>query len=109
MQFFRKGAGLIASVLVAGMGCLLYFSGLALVGGPLFLGGLALTAWQGIVLVRSRSDPYDLSKLWETEPEPAEEPDEDWGENKSLGFCHNCGHAVPEPYARCPDCGTLVR
>ena len=109
MQFFRKGAGLIASVLVAGMGALLCFSSLSLVGIPLFLIGLALAVWQGAVLVRNRPDPYDLSRLWEAEPEPADEPDEDWGDNKSLGFCHGCGHAVPEPYARCPDCGRPVR
>jgi hypothetical protein len=109
VQVFRKCAGLIASILVVGMGCMLCFSGVALVGIPLLFVGLALAVWQTVVLVRNRPDPYDLSRLWETEPEPAEEPDEDWGDNKELGFCHNCGHAVPEPYARCPDCGTPVR
>jgi uncharacterized paraquat-inducible protein A len=109
VQVFRKSAGLIASILVAGMGALLLFSGMPLIGIPLFFGGLALAIWQGITLVQNRPDPYDLSRLWETEPAPEDEPDEDWGEDKSLGFCHNCGHAVPEPYARCPECGTTVR
>jgi hypothetical protein len=109
VNVFRKSARLIASILVAGMGCLLFFSGVAMVGVPLFVVGIALSIWQVIVLVQNRPDPYDLSRLWETEPEPLDEPDEDWGDNKELGFCHNCGHAVPEPYARCPDGGTPVR
>lgn len=109
MQVFRKTAGLIASILVAGMGCLLLFSGLSVVGVPLFFAGLGLAVWQGVTLARNRQDPYDLSRLWETEPESPDEPDEEWGDDTSLGFCHGCGHAVPEPYARCPECGRPVR
>ncbi|MBC8102919.1 MAG: hypothetical protein H7Z41_10060 [Cytophagales bacterium] len=106
---FRKTAGLIAALLVAGMGCLLYFSGLPLAGMPLFLGGMALVAWQGVRLFQSRRDPYDLNRLWESEPEPGDEPDEDWHGDKDTVYCHNCGHAVPEPFARCPDCGLTIR
>ena len=80
MKAFRRSAGLIASITVAGMGCLLLFSGVALIGILLFLCGLALAVWQAMILVRNRPDPYDLSKLWDTEPEPEDEPDEDWGE-----------------------------
>ncbi len=109
MQVFRKSAGLIASILLAGMGCLMLFGGMRLVGMPLFFAGLALALWQGITLTQNRPDPYDLSRLWETEPEPADEPDEDWDGDKSLGYCDGCGHSVPEPYARCPDCGRPVR
>jgi hypothetical protein len=109
VNVFRKSARLIASILVAGMGCLLFFSGVAIVGAPLFVVGIALSIWQVIVLVQNRPDPYDLSRLWETEPEPADEPDEDWDDTENLGYCHGCGHSVPEPYARCPDCGRPVR
>jgi hypothetical protein len=91
------------------MGCLLLFSGLPLAGLLLFFVGLVLAVWQSLAMARNRPDPYDLSRLWETEPEPADEPDEDWGDSKDLGYCYSCGHAVPEPYARCPDCGRPVR
>jgi hypothetical protein len=111
MEKLRKTAGLIAAVLVVALGC-----GLLLVtpifGVMLATSGLALMVWQALALWRAREDPYDLKKLWDAPvllgEESDDQPDESGLESDSMAYCHQCGHAVPTTYARCPECGNLI-
>jgi Predicted nucleic acid-binding protein, consists of a PIN domain and a Zn-ribbon module len=114
MAAFRRYAGLIAALLLALAGGVLV-GGVPILGGLLLLLGLGLAAWQGWNLWRTRPDPYDLNRLWE-EPfpdEPLPEADESFPDEEDreldLRYCHACGHAVPPPYATCPDCGRPLR
>jgi len=105
----RIVAGLV--ILAIGIGIAAIPSILSLVGGlGLFATGLgivcvsiyeSMTEW-----LRRRSDPYDLSRLWE-EPLPDEDlpashppPEED-----DLVYCHRCGASMHGRHAVCPDCG----
>lgn len=106
MKQIRLWSGTIACLLVAAMGVSFVFGGMPAVGIPLTCAGLALGVWRGVIAWRGRPDPYDLSRLWEHEPD---EPDEDEFAVRDLAYCHICGHAVAEPYARCPDCGNALR
>jgi hypothetical protein len=108
MQSFRKYASLIASLLVAAFGATGLISGERLLGVALLVLGLLAAAWQGRALYGAREDPYDLRKLMD-QPEIADEPEDDFGDEDSAPFCHNCGHAVARPFSRCPDCGNPVR
>ncbi len=108
MNAWRKAAGLIAAVLVVAVG-----TGLLLVtpifGVMLLISGLALALWQALTLWRAREDPYDLKKLWDAPVAlDDDQPDESDLERGSLAYCHQCGHAVPLSYARCPECGNLL-
>lgn len=78
MQFFRRYLALIASLLVAGMGALLFFGQASFLGTGVLLAGLGLVAWQGIRLYQNRTDPYDLSRLYDEPSDPYEEADEDY-------------------------------
>lgn len=103
---FRRAAGLIAALVLALAGGF-FVVGSPLLGAALLVIGLGAGAWQAWRLWQNRRDPYDLSRLWEHEEpeETAEEyPMEDNGEPELL-YCHNCGHGVPPPHARCPECG----
>jgi len=110
MKTIRSAAGLIAAVLLAAWGTLvLVFAGQHVLGAAMMLFGAATAVWQGKRLWESRQDPYDLSKLWDQEPDPDAEPDEDWEGDRDTVYCYNCGHAVAEPFARCPECGLQLR
>lgn len=105
MQGFRNAAGLIAAVILAGLGGLLV-PGSPLVGGTLCLVGIAAAVWQGLRLKQNRTDPYDLKKLWDTDDEPETPVADDETDPDATAYCHRCGHAVTRNYARCPDCGS---
>jgi hypothetical protein len=102
---FRTGAGLIAAMLV------LAFGGLLLPAAPplgiaLLLAGGGIAVWQARRILAARPDPYDLSRLWEREPDPPSEAEEtNLDEDNDILYCHSCGHAVPTRFHRCPDCG----
>jgi len=127
MDALRRWAGLISALLVALMGIALVglslFVGTDMGGGGvaisdgdeigprhflgfglLFVGGFA-AFYQIRKLYQARQDPYDLSRLWEEAPAPIPEPDEDAIDDDGTLLCHACGHAVPPPYTRCPECG----
>ena len=110
METLRRSAGLIAAVLVAASGSVLAFGAPGL-GLPLLVIGALAAIWQGRLLLASRQDPYDLSRLWDREPEPPDGgPDEeDLVDEEGTLYCHGCGHAVPAPYAACPECGRRLR
>ena len=103
MAAFRQSAGLIAAVLVAAFGGLLAFS-TPVLGAALLVVGIVAVLWQGRQLLDARRDRYDLSRLWEREPEPPDEPDESDLEDDGTLYCHACGHAVPRQFHRCPEC-----
>lgn len=108
MAKMRKAAGLIAALILVAFG-LLAAQGLPLIGYIIMGIGAAAAIWQAKVLWGAREDPYDLNKLWER-PEEADEPEyELLTDETGTPYCHNCGHAVPEPFARCPECGQSVR
>jgi len=114
MGAFRRYAGLTAALILALAGGVLV-GGHVLLGAVLLVVGLAAAGWQAWNLWRTRSDPYDLSRLWE-EPfpgEPAAEADEEFPDDEDrkldLRYCHACGHSVPPPYAFCPECGRPLR
>ena len=110
MAALRQAAGLIAALILALAGGALV-GGSPLLGGALLVVGLGAGAWQAWQLWQSRRDPYDLSRLWEErEDEPEETADESgWdGEEAELLYCHNCGHGVPPPHVRCPECGQTL-
>lgn len=107
MATLRPWLAVVAGLLVAGMGSLIFFGGAPLIGGPLFVVGCGIAIWRGLVLWKSRPDPYDLSRLWDTD-EPDDEPEEDVYVEDTV-YCHNCGHAVTRPFARCPECGMSLR
>lgn len=97
--------------LMAGV-ALLAFGGYALLTGLWFLDlvgiavvlvGLGAVVVQGRAMWRERSDPYDLSKLWD-KPPVIEEPEED-NKERTLAYCHHCGASLPEAYGICPQCG----
>lgn len=110
MTGLRQAAGLIAALILALAGGVLV-GGSPLLGGALLVVGLGAGAWQAWQLWRNRRDPYDLSRLWEhdsSNDEPEESADEDdWQGNgePELLYCHHCGHGVPPPHVRCPECG----
>ena len=104
MSAFRRIAGLIAALVVAAFGAALLASAVPLLGGLLLVLGVGFAFWQVRLLRASRRDPYDLSRLWEREPEPEEEADEDAVEDEGTLYCHSCGHAVPRRFHVCPEC-----
>jgi uncharacterized paraquat-inducible protein A len=106
MDALRRFAALIASLLIMATGVGLFLVQ-SIFGAMLAVAGLGLVVWQGVVLWRSHQDRYDLKKLWDS-PVPMDgddQPDESALEEDSMAYCHNCGHAVPLSYARCPECG----
>lgn len=108
MATLRKAAGLICALILMTCGMFLA-GGIPLVGIPLMLVGLGAAIWQAKELYASRQDPYDLNKLWDR-PAEDEEPDyELLTDEEGTPYCHHCGHAVPRPYAHCPECGNPVR
>jgi hypothetical protein len=109
MKVLRKAAGLIGAILVVAFGGALLLV-TPIFGAMLGVAGVGLLVWQVRALWKSREDPYDLKKLWDApvpiEGDAIEEPDESYLEADSLAYCHRCGHAVPDGYARCPGCGS---
>ena len=103
MTTVRQTAGLIAVVLVAAMGCL-FLSAAPPLGALLLVVGVGAAHRQIRQLLAARRDPYDLSRLWEKEPEPPDEADEEAVEDEGTLYCHSCGHAVPRPFHVCPEC-----
>jgi hypothetical protein len=110
MEKLRRAAGFISALV-------LFFAGAVLVGAapivglPIMLVGLAASVWQGWKLWQRRlppTDPYDLSRLWDEERLDDDPEDVLMDANGTL-YCHHCGHAVPDPYARCPECGSQLR
>jgi hypothetical protein len=123
MATFRRAAGLIAAALLLITGILMTTAGMPLFGVPLAIVGLATSLWQIRRLYATRTppeDPYDLSRLWDYGPPTNEEPNLDpsdpfekellreRSENATF-YCHNCGHAVPDLFANCPECGQRLR
>ena len=107
MAKMRRMSGFIAAVLVLLMaGGFLFISPSPILSACFIVAGIAGMVWQAKKLTASREDPYDLSRLWDRGDEP--EDDGNDAEDGTL-FCHNCGHAVPRAFARCPDCGNQLR
>lgn len=110
MNRLRRAAGLIAALIVLAVGAGLLFAAPPL-GVLLLVIGAGAAVWQGRQLLASRRDPYDLSRLWE--PEPEDQADEgavdamDSDDDGTL-LCHACGHAVPHPLRVCPECGRAL-
>lgn len=104
----RRASGLIAAVVLAAFGGALLFSAPPL-GALLVAVGGGAVFWQIRHLLASRRDPYDLSRLWEREPEPPEEADEEAVEDEGTLYCHSCGHAVPRAFHACPECRRPLR
>ncbi len=109
MAAFRRIAGLIAAILLIAMGGVLAVGAPPPLGIALLAVGLGAAVWQAHRLYAERRDPYDLSRLWETEPERPSEPDEEEeamaaGEDDGTLYCHSCGHAVPRQFHFCPGC-----
>lgn len=104
MDAIRRHAGLIAAlILLSGGGFLLGVS--PMFGAPLMaLGGVA-AAINVALLMRRRDDPYDLSKLYDTEPMPEDGHE---GPRDKAGYCPVCGGYVESPYKPCPRCGSAV-
>ena len=104
MTTFRRAAGLIAAILLMAMGGVLAI-GVPPLGIPLLMVGMGAAVWQAHRMYAERSDPYDLSRLWDREPEPPAEADEESPqEDDGTLYCHSCGHAVPRQFHVCPDC-----
>lgn len=114
MEKMRRASGLIAAVIVflMGLGFMAVSPSPLVSAGLLALGAFGIV-WQGRKLYAERRDPYDLSRLWERDEEPNDEPEEpendDTNGEVDTMFCHHCGHAVPRPFVRCPDCGNPLR
>jgi hypothetical protein len=119
MATWRKFSGLIAALMLAAMGMLLFFSSDMTVGYHPFLGGvlacmgLGLAGWQAWSLRKNRDpyrDPYDLNALWDA-PEPddlLDDPDDEFiPENSSL-LCRHCGEAIGGGLRVCPHCKNLL-
>ncbi len=104
MSGLRRAAGLIAALLVLVIGAAL-LPAAPLFGVLLIVIGAGAGVWQGRQLLAARRDPYDLSQLWEREPEPEDEADETDMDDDGTLLCHACGHAVPHPLRVCPECG----
>lgn len=104
---FRIAAGLLVVALGVGMivspgaPSRLFGSVLALVG--LFIAAVGVA--QNLIARRQPRDPYDLSKLWDQEPEPEEPEDE---RERDLVYCHHCGASMQQAYAICPQCGSRL-
>ena len=105
----RIAAGVV--VLCIGIGIAAIPSILSVVGGVgLFATGLCVVCanvYTGMQeWLRRRSDPYDLSRLWE-EPLPEEDPTvlHPAPGPEDLLYCHHCGASMHGNHAVCPDCG----
>jgi hypothetical protein len=112
MATWRKLSGLIAALILAGMGGLLV-SLHPFLGGTFAIMGLGLAAWQGWALWRNRApdqDPYDLNSLWDTtELEETDEPDDDiFVRDGSALLCRHCGEAIGGGLRVCPHCKNLL-
>jgi hypothetical protein len=68
---------------------------------------LVYALYQGAQELRTRPDPYDLSRLFDEPPaEKPEEPEElDADRDRELIYCHQCGASMPSTVAHCLDCG----
>ena len=105
MSGLRRAAGLIAALLVLVIGAAL-LPAAPLFGVLLIVIGAGAGVWQGRQLLAARRDRYDLSRLWEREPEQEDAVDEAAvDDDDGTLLCHACGHAVPHPLRVCPDCG----
>ncbi|GAB4452957.1 MAG: hypothetical protein OHK0029_04790 [Armatimonadaceae bacterium] len=102
---------------VTGIG--FWIAGIPWVGVPFCLLGSGAGIWHAMRLQRTRpprEDPYDLSKLWDYDPlDPIVEEtihEEDMVRANSDGngtlYCQHCGHAVPDLFAFCPECGNRL-
>jgi uncharacterized protein YbaR (Trm112 family) len=110
----RRASGLIAAVVLAAFGAALLFSAplaqdVPALGALLLALGGSAAFWQIRRLLAARRDPYDLSRLWDREPEPPEEADEEAVEDEGTLYCHSCGHAVPRAFHACPECRRPLR
>lgn len=105
MNGLRRAAGLIAALLVIVIGVVLLPAAPPF-GVLLLVVGAGAAVWQARQLLASRRDPYDLTRLWEREPEMEDEADENAvSDDEETLLCHACGHAVPHPLRVCPECG----
>ena len=124
MSTFRRAAGLIAAVLLFAAGLSLVASGWLVFGIPWMIAAIILAFFQARRLYQTRKraeDPYDLSRLWDYGPpvadeEPNLDPSDPFEEEllrerdeSGTFYCHNCGHAVPDLFANCPECGQRLR
>ena len=113
-ELTRSIVRLIASVLVCAIGLRMALGPFPvgrLPGVVLLLLGAYGAARAGSALsaaLTQRSDPYDLRNLWNVKP-PREEPAYDADANHDLILCHVCGHALPEAFGICPECGARLR
>lgn len=124
MSTFRRAAGLIAAILLFATGAYLGATGFLVFGIPWMVAAIILGVFWARKMYATRKraeDPYDLSRLWDygpplNEEEPNLDPTDPFeaelllerDENGTL-YCHNCGHAVPDLFAHCPECGQRLR
>jgi uncharacterized iron-regulated membrane protein len=119
MATWRKLSGLIAALILATMGGLMFVEH-PFLSATLVCAGLGVAAWQGWYLWTNRApdnDPYDLNSLWERpevpdEPDPEAEPHARRGSASPLvgtaSLCRFCGEAVSGELRVCPFCKNLL-
>lgn len=99
---FGIGVAAIPSILSVLGGVGLFVTGLCVVCANVYTG---MQEW-----LRRRSDPYDLSRLWDA-PLPEEEDPaavhSATGPNDLL-YCHHCGASMSQRHAICPECGNRL-
>jgi hypothetical protein len=108
VSFFRRWAGVIAALVVAGSGWLFSLGEWHLFGLLFMAVGLAFAAWQAWEVKKDLGDPYDLNKLWDS-PLPEDIQPEELPYELDQAYCHRCNHIVPDDFARCPNCGEWMR
>ena len=108
MKSMRRAAGLVAALLLVLIGIVCLHGVMLPIGVALIVIGGVAALWQARILAQTREDPYDLKRLFDEAP-TVDTPEEDVFEEDGVPFCHHCGHAVANPFARCPTCGNQVR
>lgn len=104
MATIRKAAGLIAALILLTGGAFLMGVSTAF-GAPVMALGAAAAAINIALLLRRRDDPYDLTKLYETDPMPEDGQE---GPRDKAGYCPVCGGYIESPYKPCPRCGSAL-
>lgn len=108
MKFFRQWSGVIAALVISASGAFVSFGEAHFFGLMLMWVALLAAAWLAWQVKKEMGDPYDLNKLWDS-PLPEDIQPEGTDYEPDQAYCHRCGHIVPDDFARCPDCGELVR
>lgn len=101
----RPYIGLVASILVVGIGLTLVFTPLTfLLGIVVCIAGGAGIYYGVKHVISERNARYDLRTLFETEPMP----DDGEGVEDTPTYCSVCGTYVVSPYKPCTKCGAAL-